>query len=109
MKSLDEHIAAVVEKATQKAMDKILKSLDEKVSKIIEKHMTEKETMQSMGGTETLITVKEASKALGINQSKVQELIKEGEIRMVNPPGCRGKIIQSSINSYIKRLQEKAV
>ena len=103
MKSLDEHIAAVVDKAAQKAMDRLIKNLDKEISEIITKHLARLEA-QATTKTENLVTAKDASDALGVNLAKVQELIKAGELMVVTTPGGRKKIIQSSINSYIKRL-----
>lgn len=103
MKSLDEHIAAVVDKAAQKAMDRLIKNLDKEISEIITKHLARLEA-QATTKTENLVTAKDASDALGVNLAKVQELMKAGELMVVTTPGGRKKIIQSSINSYIKRL-----
>lgn len=103
MKSLDEHIAAVVDKAAQKAMDRLIKNLDKEISVIITKHLARLEA-QATTKTENLVTAKDASDALGVNLAKVQELMKAGELMVVTTPGGRKKIIQSSINSYIKRL-----
>ena len=103
MKSLDEHIAAVVDKAAQKAMDRLIKNLDKEISEIITKHLARLEA-QATTKTENLVTAKDASDALGVNLAKVQELIKAGELMVVTTPGGRKKIIQSSISSYIKRL-----
>ena len=103
MKSLDEHIAAVVDKAAQKAMDRLIKNLDKEISEIITKHLARLEA-QATTKTENLVTAKDASDALGVNLANVQELMKAGELMVVTTPGGRKKIIQSSINSYIKRL-----
>ena len=105
-KSIDEQIALAVERAVEKTMEKITKRLDKELGDLVKKHLTSMQTGTSMDG-DSLVTLQEAAKILGVNLGKIRELSNSGEIRKVTPPGCRGKILRSSLDGYINRLSEE--
>jgi|GEM_PF-3091768 len=109
-KSLDEHISDAVERATQKAIAKMLKGIEKTVADIVRRSVSEAVNASEAGrmDSDRLVTVKEASEALGVNPGKVRSLAMAGDIVMVEPPGCRGKVLQSSINSYINHLKKRS-
>lgn len=104
-KSIDEQIALAVEKAVEKTMERIVKKFDKEIGAIVKKHLASMERMgeASMDG-DSLVTLQDAAKILGVNLGKIRKLSDSGEIRKVTPPGCRGKILRSSLDGYIKRL-----
>lgn len=104
-KSIDEQIALAVERAVEKTMEKITKRLDKELGDLVKKHMANMQTGSGMDG-DSLVTLQDAAKILGVNIGKIRELSDSGEIRKVVPPGCRGKILRSSLDGYIKRLAE---
>ena len=103
MKSIDEIIAATVEKTVGKALQAQRKQLQGDIAAIVRQELANMSTANAPT-EERLLTRKEAASRLIVSVTKLDELIGGGEITQVNTPGGRDKIVESSLNAYIVRL-----
>lgn len=110
-KTIDDVIAEAVAKAVEsevkKTLKRMLKEFDRQLGTIIERHLSGSQVMTE-GKDERLLTVRETAKALGVNVNKVCALIASGSLEEVTPPGCRRKVLQSSVTAYIEAFRRKA-
>lgn len=110
-KTIDDVIAEAVAKAVksevQKTLRRILKEFDRQLGAAVKQQMSGLQ-VKAEGKDERLITVREAAKALGVNVNKVCALIASGSLEEVTPPGCRRKVLQSSVTAYIEAFRRKA-
>ena len=94
--AMEREIAKAVWGLIEPKLDKKLAAMEERILSKIQG-----------GQNEQLLTVQEASRRLNVNQATIRALVASGELVMKSPNG-RNKVLESSINSYIGRLQEKA-
>ena len=110
-KTLDDVIAEAVAKAVksevQKTLKRMLKEFDRQMKAVVKQHLSETQ-VRTEEKDEKLVTIREAAKALGINVNKVGALIADGTLEEVTPPGCRRKVLQSSVTAYIEAFRRKA-
>ena len=110
-KTLDDVIAEAVAKAVknevQKTLRRVLKEFDRQLGAAVKQQMSGLQ-VKTEGKDERLLTVKETAKTLGVNVNKVCALIASGSLEEVTPPGCRRKVLQSSVTAYIEAFRRKA-
>ena len=99
MKSMEEIIAATVEKAVTAA----IKPLQAEVAEL-RKELAKAQKKPPEGG-ERLITQAEARRRLGVNQARLRELTGKGFISLATTPGGRTKVVEGTLNTYIASLQ----
>ena len=109
-KTYEAMMEAMLEKTFAKIVAPLLKEMAqmkkeiESLSKVIESNA---ESTNIAG--ERCITKAEARSRLGVNKAKFARLVEEGKLLTVKPPAGREKIIESSVNNYIKILQGAVV
>ena len=109
-KTLDDHIADAVAKATETAIKKAMPGIMKGIENVIARHFQEAmgKLVAEKLEDERMLTISEASRKLMVNPAKVRSLAKAGEISIIDPPGGRAKVVASSVNAYIRRLQGAA-
>ena len=84
-----EAVAKAVESEVQKTLKRMLKEFDRQLGAVVK---------QQMSGLQVKTEGKE--ERLGT--------IKDGTLEEVTPPGCRRKVLQSSVTAYIEAFRRKA-
>lgn len=93
-------VAEAVMKVLVKELNKRLKPLEEQLKAIAQKLESAKDNETG----EKLITISEAAERLRINENTLNRIIKDGCIATVRTPGGRRKVLESSLNSYLKEM-----
>jgi len=93
--TIDENIIKVVEKAVITILTKHLTAIDKKIESL------KVETPQEPDLA--AIELKDAANRLKISIPKLKQLINTGEIKAFTPPGGRLKIVNVSLNDYIRK------
>ena len=62
----------------------------------------------AMPKTDSVLTVKETSKIIGVNPNAVRALAESGALSMIKPPGQTSKILRSSVDDYFRRMKDTA-
>ncbi len=108
MASMDEIIEARTAQAVSAAIRPLVKEIGKLQRAVSELSELAKATNETFDTRERLITQREAMKRLGVNYARFKEMAEGGAIVMVATPNGRSKVVESSLNSYIGSLQEKA-
>lgn len=110
MKSLDDSLAKIIEKAIAKANAPLVKkveTLEKAIAELTETSKIEKETFHATGG-ERFITKVEARKRLGVNKARFAELLSTRKILTAQMPQGREKVLESSLDNFMRGLQVAA-
>ena len=105
--SIDEIMERSVRKAVAEATLPLIKQVTKLEKAIAELSAMAKATNETFDTRERLITQDEARRRLGINAAKLYELVSAGDILTAKTPNGRRKVVESSVNRYIRGLQEK--
>ena len=100
--AIARRVAAAMKEAT-KPLEKEVARLAKEVAKLAE---IARATNETFDPRERLISQKEARIRLGVSADKVRQLVEMGTLLTANTPNGRKKIVESSLNRYIKGLQE---
>lgn len=102
MATMEEMIAKAVAKIVmgefKKQLDPMKKQLVE-----IESKLGELKGVETIGG-EKLLTLAEVQKRLRINSNALNNLLASGEIAEARTPGGRRKVLESSLNRYLRTM-----
>ena len=98
MKTIEDIVAATVEKAVRRATDELRAAVISAVRAEI-RSASPPSTPQE----ERLITIKDAASRLLVSVAKINALADSGAIREFTTPNGRRKIVESSINEYIQK------
>lgn len=102
-KTMDAYLADLVKEAVQEVISPILQeiqSLKREISAL-------KNAPADNNHAEKLIPQKEAKARLGVNETAFRRILEEGTLAVVRTPNGRPKVLESSLNAYIRELQEK--
>lgn len=103
-KTMDAYLADLVREAVQEVVSPLLqeiRSLKRELSAL-------KNAPADNNYAEQLITQKEAMERLGVNNTAFKRIVRAGDIVQITTPNGRPKVLESSLNAYIRGLQEKA-
>ena len=106
MKTVEQMIAEAVSKAVAKEVQELLKPISKQLTTLIEE--VEKKQKETGNGSELkLITLLEARKRLMVSNRKINELCLAGELKVAHMPQGRRKIVEKSLEEYIRRITIK--
>lgn len=103
-KTMDAYLADLVKEAVQEVVAPLLQevqSLKRELSAL------KYAPSDANNHAEKLIPQKEAKARLGVNETAFRRILEEGTLAVVRTPNGRPKVLESSLNAYIRELQEK--
>ncbi len=101
-KTMDGYLSDLVRDAVRSEVQPLI----ERITALEKQVAREKSDASSVA--EKLIPQKEARHRLGVNEASFRNILKQGSLAVVTTPNGRQKIVESSLNEYIRELQEKA-
>ena len=102
-KSLEDIISDTVNKAVKKAMADYRAQIRADVAGVIRQELASLNTAATV--EEKLLTRKDAAARLIVSVATLDDLVAQGEIAQVQTPNGRNKIVENSLNAYIRRLR----
>ena len=102
-KSLEDIISDTVNKAVKKAMADYRAQIRADVAGVIRQELASLNTAATV--EEKLLTRKDAAARLIVSVATLDDLVAQGEIAQVQTPNGQNKIVENSLNAYIRRLR----
>ncbi len=100
MATIDEMIAKSVSKVVEAELKRLLQPLHKQINDISKK--LDKLNNEESTEHERLITISEASDRLKVNINTINKMISSGIIISKHTPNGRRKILESSLNNYLR-------
>ena len=101
---MEEIIEERTARAVASALRPLVKEIEALKRAVADLTTAARATNETFDTRERLITIKEAKKRLGVNDTRFRLMAEEGAFAVVATPNGRKKVVESSLNRYIGGL-----